>query len=95
MSVAAHFQSTPASVDLLRQGTGIILATEKLLVVPDARITASSIVVANLGLDNGVAITTQEASAVNLNPGTGFTVRIAVAATAGTGLVVSWAVLKY
>lgn len=46
MSAASQFQSTPASVDLLRQGTGIIAAAAKVLDVPDPRITASSIVVA-------------------------------------------------
>jgi hypothetical protein len=81
----------------MRQGTGNIAQNTSSVAVVDAGITANSIVVVNLGLDNG-ALATQTGMSVCLNPSTGFTVRISSVAVAGagnTGCNFSYAILRY
>lgn len=92
-SVASQQSGTPACESFLRQGSGSIANPNQILDVVDAAITASSIVVANLGLGNA-ALSTQTGMTVCLNPGVGFSVRLSAAAIAG-GQIVNWAVLKY
>ena len=98
MSAAAHFQGTPASVDLLRQGTATILATAYATAqIVDAAITANSVVICwGLGALDGVPATPTGARTFcvdTLVPGTGFIIRSQGAAVADK--LVGWAVLKY
>jgi hypothetical protein len=94
MSVAAHFQSTPASVDVLRQGqVRFELAADggtATVVVPDAAITVNSMVVlSGIGTNATALVFT-----VELNAGVGFTIRTGAAATVAAKLV-NFSVLKY
>jgi len=92
MSAAAHLSSSPASVDLLRTGqVAFELLGATTAVVADARITAESVVVlTGVGAANATALT----FVVELNPGTGFTVRTEAVATVARK-VLSFAILKY
>jgi hypothetical protein len=95
MASCVHQNGSNASETPLRSGSGTIATNTQSFAVVDASITANSIVVVNLGLDNG-ALATQTGMSVCLNPGTGFTVRIsAVATNPGTGCLFSYAVLRY
>lgn len=95
MATAVHQSGSNASETPLRVGSVTIPQNTQLFAVVDANITASSVVVANLGLDNG-ALATQTGMSVCLNPGTGFTIRIsAIATNPGTGCLVNYAILRY
>lgn len=93
MSAAAHLQSTPASVDLLRTGSVVLLAAgaPTTVAVADTAITANSIVVVN-GL--GAADATALSFTVDVvSAGVGFTIRANAAATANKSI--GFAVLRY
>ena len=93
-SPAANLSGIPASPIFQRQGTALIAAGAAVVAVADAAITANSVVLVQLGLDNN-ALATQPGCSVCLNPGVGFSVRTTANAVAGTGLIVNWCVLKY
>ena len=97
MSAAAHFQGTPASVDLLRQGTALISAGDALTAqIVDAAITANSVVICwGLGAADGNGTTTGARGFCvdTLESGIGFVVRSQAQAVADKR--VGWAVLKY
>ena len=91
MSAASVLQGSPASIDLLRSGSVVILAGASTSTVADAAITANSIVVC-CGL--GAADATALSFAVDVvSSGVGFTVRANANATANKS--VGFAVLKY
>jgi hypothetical protein len=91
---AQAFEGSPASVDLLRRGQGLIVAASQTLAVADPAITANSLVVAVLGTLGDGTVSAQVSVAVWLAPATGFTLKIPANAAA-TGQQVNWAVLKY
>ena len=96
MSAARILQYSPASIDLLRQGTAVILAAANTVTVADAAITAKSLVVC-CGV--GAADATLYAYAVDVvSAGVGFTIRgvgTNAAAVAPANKVIGYAVLKY
>lgn len=93
MSAASQLQGTPASADLLRQGAATIAAAGYTVAVPDAAITANSVVVC-WGLGAVEAVGGATAFSVDaLVPGTGFSINSDVVAIADK--VVAFAVLKY
>jgi hypothetical protein len=93
-SPAANLAGTPAVETFARFGTATIPAGNALFAVADTAITANSVVLVQLVSDNGV-LATQPGHAVCLQPGTGFTIRTTTNAVAGTGLICSFAVLRY
>jgi hypothetical protein len=95
MSAAVFLSGTPATPVLPLTGVATIVQNTQAIAVVDAKITASSVVVCALGLDNA-ALATQPGHSVCLQPGVGFTIRTtAIATNPGSGLLVNWAVLKY
>ena len=95
-SVASQLSGSPAGLWApVRSGVATIVQNTKAIAVADTRISASSYVIACLGLDNN-ALATQEGFSVCLEPGVGFTLRSStIAVNPGAGLKVNWAVLKY
>lgn len=96
MSAASVLNGSPASIDLLRTGTAVILAAANTATVADAAITAESIVVC-CGV--GAADGNLYAYAVDVvSAGVGFTIRgvgTNAAAVAAADKRVGFAVLKY
>lgn len=93
MSAASQLQGSPASADLLRLGVATIAAAGYTVAVPDAAITANSVVVC-WGLGAVEAVGGATAFSVDaLVPGTGFSINSDVAAAADKQ--VAFAVLKY
>lgn len=91
MSAASVLQSSPASIDLLRTGSVVILTGASTSVVVDTAITANSIVVCcGLGAADATAL---RFSVDVVSAGVGFTVRANANATADKS--VGFAVLKY
>jgi hypothetical protein len=93
MSSASIVQGSPAAPSLLRQGVATIAATGYTVLVPDAAITANSVVVC-WGLGAAEAVGGATAFSVDaLVPGTGFSINSDVVAIAAKN--VGFAVLKY
>jgi hypothetical protein len=90
---AVVFQGSPASVDLVRSGSSVLLSAgaATTVTVADAAITADSVVIC-WGV--GTADATALAFTIDVvSAGVGFTLRANAAATANK--TIGWAVLKY
>jgi hypothetical protein len=97
MSSASIVQGSPAAPSLLRQGTALISAGDRVTPrVVDAAITADSVVICwGLGARDGDGTTTGARGFCvdTLEPGLGFVIRSQGEAVANKN--VGWAVLKY